>query len=111
MITARLFCDGERICAFEVKGHSGYAREGADIVCAAVSAIAQTALIGLKEVLRLPVMHEIDEKRGLLSVKLPPDTISESQVLLQTMKRALKAVESDYPGYIRVICEKWRNSK
>jgi uncharacterized protein YsxB (DUF464 family) len=34
----------------EVKGHANYAEHGKDIVCAAVSAIMQTALLGLHSV-------------------------------------------------------------
>ena len=102
MTTARLFYDGDWICAFDVRGHSGYAREGEDIVCAAVSAVAQATLIGLVEVLNLPVKHESDEKRGVLSVKIR-SAGRESQILLDTMKRALEAIANDYPDYLQVI--------
>lgn len=34
----------------DVKGHSGYAPHGQDIVCAAVSAILQTAVLGLESI-------------------------------------------------------------
>jgi uncharacterized protein YsxB (DUF464 family) len=36
----------------DVKGHAGYAPHGQDIVCAAVSAILQTAVLGLESVAR-----------------------------------------------------------
>ena len=36
-----------RLVGFEAKGHSGYAEAGEDIVCAAVSAVMQTAVIGI----------------------------------------------------------------
>lgn len=34
----------------DVKGHAGYAPHGQDIVCAAVSAILQTAVLGLESI-------------------------------------------------------------
>ena len=36
-----------RLCGFIVEGHADYAEEGSDIVCAAVSALTQTALLGI----------------------------------------------------------------
>ena len=49
MTTITVFYRGERIAGFRAKGHSGYAESGSDIVCAAVSAITQTACLGLME--------------------------------------------------------------
>lgn len=34
----------------DVKGHAGYAPHGQDIVCAAVSAILQTAVLGIESI-------------------------------------------------------------
>ena len=44
-----------------VSGHAGYARHGEDIVCAAVSILSQTILIGLVEVLKQDVRYEISD--------------------------------------------------
>ena len=41
-----------RLCGFIVEGHADYAEEGSDIVCAAVSALTQTALLGIMPVKR-----------------------------------------------------------
>lgn len=46
-IRARL---GDGFTSVEVDGHEGHARGG--VVCAAVSAIVQTALLGLEEIAR-----------------------------------------------------------
>lgn len=40
--------DGE--LTISMKGHAGYAEHGQDIVCASVSAIIQTALLGLQAI-------------------------------------------------------------
>jgi uncharacterized protein YsxB (DUF464 family) len=47
VIRARL---GDGRTSIEVTGHEGHARQG--VVCAAVSAITQTALLGLQEIAR-----------------------------------------------------------
>jgi uncharacterized protein YsxB (DUF464 family) len=111
MTTARLYTQGDGIRAFEVCGHSGYASAGEDIVCSAVSALTQAALLGLTEVLGIEVDYQIDEENGILRSTLVCEPSRESQILLETMKRALQSVQSDYPDYVRVICEKWRGSK
>ena len=104
MTTARFFAAGNLISGFRVEGHSGYAPEGEDIVCAAVSAIAQAAVLGLSEVLGLSVRSETDEKRGMLTAQLINPT-RESQILFETMKRAMQSIAKDYPDYVKVICE------
>jgi uncharacterized protein YsxB (DUF464 family) len=51
----------------EAAGHANYAEHGKDIVCAAVSAIMQTALLGLQAVAEQYPEHvllEITEKEG-----------------------------------------------
>lgn len=39
-----------KICALTVSGHSGYAEEGSDIVCAAISAITELTANGITEI-------------------------------------------------------------
>ena len=41
MTTIEVFHRGALISGFSAKGHTGYAEEGEDIVCAAVSALAE----------------------------------------------------------------------
>ena len=53
MTRITLFRSRSHAIGFEAEGHTGYAEEGSDIVCAAVSALTQGAVIGLKEVIGL----------------------------------------------------------
>ena len=39
MITASFRLEGDRIVGFTVKGHSGLAEEGSDVLCAAVTSV------------------------------------------------------------------------
>ena len=48
-----------RLCGFIVEGHADYAEEGSDIVCAAVSALTQTALLGI-------IRYAGEAKRGVV---------------------------------------------
>ena len=51
MITVSIEYRDEQIVAFTITGHAGYAAPGQDIYCAGVSAIAQTAVLGLARAL------------------------------------------------------------
>ncbi|HCS11735.1 MAG TPA: ribosomal-processing cysteine protease Prp, partial [Clostridiales bacterium] len=47
MITVTIYRTKDEIKGFIVEGHSDYAEEGADIVCASVSILSYTALNSL----------------------------------------------------------------
>ena len=71
------------------EGHTGYGEEGEDIVCAALSSVVQTALMGLLAVARVKVDYHRDDKKGTLTFALP-DGLSEGKkhdaaVILDTM--------------------------
>jgi len=89
---------------FTVKGHAGYDEVGKDIVCAAVSAVVQTAVIGLQEVAGIDVEHT--QKDGYLQCVLP-DQLKEDEkkaasIILQTMLAGLKSIKIGYPNLISI---------
>ena len=43
MTTVTFRTEGERITGFDSQGHSGYAEEGSDIVCAAITSLHSSA--------------------------------------------------------------------
>lgn len=87
---------------FEATEHAGYAHEGSDIVCSAVSALTITAVNGMTEYLKLPVGVESGD--GYLYCELGAD-VSEAdwqraEILLETMILGLKAIARDYGDYL-----------
>lgn len=89
------------IRSFTVQGHTGYAAEGRDIVCAAVTALAQTAVLGLRRVARLEPEVFLDE--GFLECRLPPGVgNTAADAILETMALGLVDIGKDYPGHVRV---------
>ena len=89
---------GKDIVGFAAEGHTGFARYGEDIVCAAVSVLTQTAVIGLQELLGIAV--DVQIKDGFLKCTLPqklPDQVwQQSQLIMQVMYAGLKAVFQEY---------------
>ncbi len=96
--------DNGMIKSFRVEGHTGYADRGQDIICAGISAITQTAVIGLMNYLGRKPVYEKDD--GLLACKLPPDLsgddVLKAQTILGTMEMGLKEIELQYRDFIQI---------
>lgn len=98
--------EGE-ITGFKLTGHSGYGTHGKDIVCSAVSALTQTALLGLLKVAEADVDYKIDEGYLACSIK---DAESERkrimcEAILGTMYEGLKSIKESYIKHIDIVEE------
>ena len=93
------------ITAFTVDGHSGSGPRGRDIVCAGVSALTQTAVLGLERRLHLAV--DVEASAGLLVCRLPSGLedplLGRAQDVLETMRIGLCAMAAAHPGHVRVF--------
>ena len=76
MIKAVLFKNSVGFTGFELSGHSGYAEQGSDIVCAATSACAQFAIAGIVETEKISCGYEITDGRIFLTL---PASLSEEE--------------------------------
>lgn len=103
MTTATITRSGGSIIGYEIKGHTGYAEEGSDIVCAAISAIAQTALGGLTDVVGIRPKYEISENPALLRVAIPDGAPDSAQVILETMLVGLSSIQITHPEHLRIV--------
>lgn len=95
------------IIKYEIKGHSGYAEHGKDILCSAISTLGQTALIALNEVCGIDensIYYNIDDTLGYLSVSILEDLSevkrSKADVVLETMIVGFKSLEEIYSDYM-----------
>jgi len=99
--------DRNEIVSFMLNGHAGYAEKGSDIVCAAVSAIANMVLIGFDELKLTPKCDIADN--GFLSCEIPQDLENENsiklQFLLECMVKEFMDIKNSYGKYIKVIQE------
>ncbi len=82
-------------------GHSGYAESGSDIVCAAASALVQTAYLAIKD-LGAAVTFERDDDKALFSFRVEPDgrTDHDVQVILRALRVGAEDLRSGYPRYV-----------
>ena len=97
--------DGNIVCV-QCMGHSGYAERGEDIVCAGVSSLVQTAVLGLLTVAKVNVDLTRDEEAGYLKAKLPSNLTKEenhdAQIILLTMLCGLSDLRESYSDFINL---------
>ena len=109
MTTVTFHSGSGRIDGFVVEGHSGYAEEGSDIVCAAISAAVGLTECTINEVLGLGAPVKASEKNARISLKLPVG-LSEAnehtcQNLLAGMMVYLQAMGEEYPDNLIVLMD------
>lgn len=90
---------------FVAKGHAGGGEAGFDIYCAAISAITQTAVIGLEDVCKVKV--DIKMKDGFLSAFIDENDAKKEncQVVFKTLNLGLQSFKSENPKYIQIFEE------
>lgn len=83
-----------------VKGHANYAVSGSDIVCAGVTALAQTLIKSIKDLTDDKIKYEIspgrvDIKYGNLSEK--------SKTLVDSFFIGICMIADEFPEYVRIM--------
>ena len=107
MTTVTFYSEGSRVTGFEVKGHSGYAPEGEDIVCAAVTSAVRLVECAVNDVLGLEASVKVKEKDASISLKLPSGLGQTNESTCQTLLVALMVhfvqLAEEYPDNITVL--------
>ena len=101
MITVKFFTERKRIHGFEVKGHSGLAERGNDILCAAVSSACYMTVNTLTEVLKVDVNVQVDENGYMKAVV--SELTEEAENLLNGFQIHINALAKDYRKNLKVI--------
>ncbi len=96
----------QNVTTIEATGHSGFAEEGQDIVCASVSTLLEHLINSLTEIVKVKVDYVIDETIPHLSVTLPKDLdkdkMKECQILMKSVVMSLKQVANGYQKFIKI---------
>ena len=97
--------DGDRITGFSVSGHSGYAENGSDIVCAAISAVVSMAEATINDVCGANAKVRVKEEDARITLTLPTSCDEEDaiQAVLAGMMLTLCSMRDDYSDYIEVL--------
>ena len=82
------------------RGHAKAGPYGEDIVCAAISMLSQTSLLGLHEVAQQSMEYRIED--GELDILLSEPITERGQTILETMLLGIKNVADQYSDFVRV---------
>lgn len=90
------------VTGYEIWGHAGFDEYGRDVVCAGVSAIAQAALLGLRDSLGKRVTFE--KRSGYLKVHVAREHAGKPgpRAIFRALELGLKAIAQSYPGALAV---------
>ena len=107
MITVSIYRTNDDISGFIVEGHSGYAEEGMDIVCASVSILSYTALNSINLVAGIEpsyISYDVDEDTGLMSLRTLKNN-DKTDVIYRSFMVGIELLLEDYSDYITLKFE------
>lgn len=97
---------GNSIVEVNACGHTGYGESGEDIVCAGVSTLIQSALLGLLQVVGINVKFTVNEETGSLRFTLPQNLTDaerhDADIVLNTMLCGLQDFYTEYSDFINL---------
>ena len=95
-----------KIFSVECDGHTNYGEKGEDIVCASLSSIVQTAVLGLLMVALIELDMKRDDEMGYLKFTLPEKLDEEQDLkasaILDTMLCGMSDLYESFSDYIEL---------
>jgi uncharacterized protein YsxB (DUF464 family) len=100
-VTARRCASG--LYFISAEGHAGYADEGWDVVCAAVSTLMQALRVGVEDVLGLKgTKFFSDPAIPFMSIEWD-GADRDAQQLARTILLSLRGVEAAYSDFVNIV--------
>lgn len=94
------------LVGFESEGHAAYAKQGHDIVCAAISAQITCCINSLESIAGVVPLVNIDEEAAYIRAQLPKglsDTqMHDCQTIIKVLQQGMKDLLDVYPKYIKL---------
>ena len=103
MIGVNLRRDGDLISGVEVSGHSGYAEEGSDVVCAAVTSAVRLAECVLNDSMGLGAEASATDARAVIKLSGAQARTGGVQDILRGFALYMEQLAREYPENIRII--------
>ncbi|MCL2177631.1 MAG: ribosomal-processing cysteine protease Prp [Firmicutes bacterium] len=106
MTEIKLFKQAENYIGLECSGHIDRKINGSELVCAALSAIVQTALLGVIQLAGVNLDFKRDDKKGYLKFLLPQTLTKEQQeivnIILKTCMLGVSDLAIEYSDFMSV---------
>ena len=101
MTTVEFLIDGNNtLLGFHVHGHSGYAEQGEDIVCAAVSSAVIMTINTVTEIMHIKAKES--GENGEASLIVPEKDAGACQSILRGLRLHLLELEKQYGEFITI---------
>lgn len=104
MTTVTLLRQQGQLVGFTAAGHTGAGEAGSDIVCSAVSALTQTAVMALDELLHASMALNVTDGdiHCALAQDTPDATLKDAGLIFSAMALGLRAIQEQYPKNLNV---------
>ena len=100
MITITIYKHSDQYKGFRCEGHAGYAEEGYDIVCAAVSVLTVNTVNSIETFTEDDFSGE--GKDGFISCRFTGSVSKETQLLMDSMVLGLTSIQENYDNYMQL---------
>ena len=95
---------GAKLLSVDILGHAGYAEEGEDIVCAAISSAVMLTHALLFDVQHIPVDTLIEDEGAHIRITLPQGAgLERGQDALMALKMHFAELEQNYSDFLNVM--------
>ncbi len=101
MIRAEFFAEKGLLRGYHISGHSGFAEEGRDIICAFVSSAAYMTANTITDVMGVNADARVSD--GDMLVMLVPDDAERCKDILEGLRLHLQSTEEQYPEFLNVM--------
>ena len=98
MIKATFTESGHKL-SLRLEGHAGYAEEGKDIVCAAISTLLQSFIASVEELTTDNLKCVISAGNAVIRYK---DLSEQAQLLMKSFFIGCQMIADNYPEYVTV---------
>ena len=86
-------------CGFEFRGHTGYADEGEDILCAAISSAVYMTANTITDIIGLDA--DIIEDDGYMKLMII-ESDDKAECILRGLRLHMEGLREQYPKYIKI---------
>ena len=94
---------GGKLLSVDILGHAGYAEEGEDIVCAAVSSAVMLTTVLLDDIQHVPAVTTAEEDNTHIRIALQENGVERGQDALMALKMHFAELEQNYSDFLNVM--------
>lgn len=102
MINVTFIRKDDVICGFISEGHAGYAEEGEDIVCSAVSVLTLNTCNALETLTEDSYTLDMSPDGGYLKLVMDGEFSHDSELLLASLHLGIRSVCDAYGDFLQV---------